>query len=398
MAALSQEQSALVEGIYASLMKLDGYRILAPAIRDDIFQSISRSADLWFQLLLTGEPDAEALMTEIENAARRRVHQHVPMQAMLRAFQLGAREIWRASAELARADQALADELLFKISPYLFDYSDRVAQVITRAYMAEQYQQARWRDSVLHQLYTVVFHTPDDEESFASALHALGLDATVPRAAIAIDAALDTLQPDVRNGELDRLALTVARHFDVAPDMLIQLWHRGRAIHWIPCAHGASLSQCDRAASERAERAGATAEAIRAIGIGLMNCGAAGWAVSANEAIRAMEISARGPAHRKVFRYSSIALEESARHTPGVLRYLVSLVEQLASDPDLLATLIAFFAEGRRRRATADTLGIHPNTLNYRIERIENLLGASLDDAEWIAKLDIALKLRPGIA
>jgi len=43
---------------------------------------------------------------------------------------------------------------------------------------------------------------------------------------------------------------------------------------------------------------------------------------------------------------------------------------------------------------TASVLGIHPNTLNYRLDRIENILGARLDDASWVSKLDIAIKLR----
>jgi sugar diacid utilization regulator len=50
--------------------------------------------------------------------------------------------------------------------------------------------------------------------------------------------------------------------------------------------------------------------------------------------------------------------------------------------------------QGQRRGQSAAELGIHPNTLNYRIERIEALLGASLDDIGWIERLDIALKLR----
>jgi carbohydrate diacid regulator len=39
-------------------------------------------------------------------------------------------------------------------------------------------------------------------------------------------------------------------------------------------------------------------------------------------------------------------------------------------------------------------LGIHPNTLNYRLVRIENIVGARLDEAGSAAKLDIAIKLR----
>ncbi|WP_371141958.1 MULTISPECIES: helix-turn-helix domain-containing protein [Burkholderia] len=43
---------------------------------------------------------------------------------------------------------------------------------------------------------------------------------------------------------------------------------------------------------------------------------------------------------------------------------------------------------------TAAALDIHPNTLDHRLERVENITGAKLDDAAWIARLEIALKLR----
>jgi sugar diacid utilization regulator len=35
----------------------------------------------------------------------------------------------------------------------------------------------------------------------------------------------------------------------------------------------------------------------------------------------------------------------------------------------------------QRRKITAEVPEIHPNTLNYRLERIEALLGAKLDQA-----------------
>lgn len=392
MADLAKDPSFLVEQIYASLTKLDGYQALPPAVRNDILRSVERLANLWFQSLLAGfAPDKDAT-TEAEDSARRRVHQHVPLQSLQRALQIGAREIWHASTELARTDTTLANELLFDVPPYLFAYFDDLAQISTKAYVDEQYKHVRWRDSILHQLYAVVFHAPNDEESFKSAVHALGLDATLPRIAVAIDAALGELPLELRNGEIERLALTVARHFRVPQEMLVHVWHQGRAVIWIPCGHGETITRCDRTAYDCAQRVGAAEPGVRAIGIGLMNQGSAGWAASAAEAIRVLEAAPRGVA-RKVWRYSSIALEESVRGTANVLRYLVSLIEQLKNEPDLLATLITYFAEGRRGRPTADALRIHPNTLNYRLERIENLLGASLHDAEWIAKLDIALKL-----
>ncbi|REG52134.1 PucR-like helix-turn-helix protein [Paraburkholderia sp. BL6669N2] len=394
IAALAKDPSILVERIYSSLMKIEGYETLPPAVRDDIFQSITKAADLWFGMLLAGSPPAGAVMADVEESARRRVHQRVPLQSMLRAFQLGSREIWRVTTELARANQVLTDELFFSIPQYLFDYFDGMAQIVTKAYAVEEYHQTRWRDSVLHQLYTVVFHTPDDKDSFLEAVGALGLDATLPRVALAIDAALDKLPPDIRTSECNRLALTVSRHFSVEPEMLVHVWHRGRIVAWVPCGRSGTISQCDRAALDCAEHVAASEHGVRAIGVGLMNQGAPGWAASAAEAIRAMELAPQNRANRKVHRYSSIALEESVRAKSNVLRYLESLVTPLDNEPDLLATLTTFLSEGRRRRSTAEALGIHPNTLVYRLERIESLLGASLDSAEWIAKLDIALKLR----
>jgi len=394
LATLADDPAVLVERSYAALRDLEGYRMLAPAIRDDIFQSITRTTDLCFRSLLTGTPPADDVMIDVENSARRRVHQHVPLESILRAFQIGAREVWRATTEMAHANRTLADQLLFDVWPYLFDYFDEMTRVITKAYTTEQYEQARWRDSILHQLYTVVFHAPEDHDTFTAAVQALGLDATLPRLALAIDAALEVLPPDIRNAETERLALGVARHFRVTADQIVHMWHRGRMIVWVPCARGVTIAQHDRAAHDSARHLTAGEPGIRMLGIGLTNHGADGWAASAAEAVRAMELVPCGPVPRKVHGYSSIALEESVRGTANVLHYLVSLIEQLGDETGLLDTLKTYFTEGQRRRPTADVLGIHPNTLNYRLERIENILGASLNDAGWIAKLNIALALR----
>jgi len=137
-----------------------------------------------------------------------------------------------------------------------------------------------------------------------------------------------------------------------------------------------------------------TVSEIKAIGIGLVGEGAAGWAMSAEEANRALSFGRSRGGEERVRLYSEIVVEESVRGTKNALRYLVSLVEQLGSEPDLLETLETYFHHMQRRKVTASVLGIHPNTLNYRLERIENILGARLDDAGWVSKLDIAIKLR----
>ncbi len=124
-----------------------------------------------------------------------------------------------------------------------------------------------------------------------------------------------------------------------------------------------------------------------------MNEGPAGWATSADEAFKALQSGLRRNGAKRVHFYSDIAVDESVRRSDNVLRYLNSLLEKLINEPELLVTLETYFDQMQRRKIAAEILGIHPNTLNHRLERVENLLGAKLDDAGWIAKLHVAVKL-----
>jgi purine catabolism regulator len=60
----------------------------------------------------------------------------------------------------------------------------------------------------------------------------------------------------------------------------------------------------------------------------------------------------------------------------------------------LIETLERLSAEHWNRRAAARGLHVHVNSLAYRIQRIESLLGVSLEDAETRVALSIALRAR----
>ena len=60
----------------------------------------------------------------------------------------------------------------------------------------------------------------------------------------------------------------------------------------------------------------------------------------------------------------------------------------------LIETLEKLSAEHWNRRAAARALHLHVNSLAYRIQRIESLLGVSLEDAETRVALSIALRAR----
>ena len=388
------DHGKVVDRVYAALMNIKLYADLDSPAKLDIRHSIAWASKLWFDALLSGNaPSAEGLEV-FREYGRRRVYQGLPLDALLRAFRLGSRELWCFYIDPNEKNDDLRDELLFRISPFLMEFFDILAQIISQTYLDEQYKQARWREALRYQLHSIIFYYPDDTEGFLKTAAALRLDGTIPRIALAIDVrSIDSNSPTFKS-ELDRIVVATARRLKLPVDALFDIWYCGKLIVWIPARLGDLMGVSDLHVGKQIVSIAETMPEIKAIGIGLTGEGAAGWAMSAEEAIRALSCERGRGGEERVRFYSEIVVEESVRGKKNALRYLVSLVEQLASEPELLETLETYFDQLQRRKVTASVLGIHPNTLNYRLERIETILGARLDDASWVSKLDIAIKLR----
>ncbi|WP_321881804.1 PucR family transcriptional regulator [Burkholderia cepacia] len=391
---IAEHNADFIERVYRALMNVKPYADLDSTTKLDIRDQIALSSQLWFDSLLSGTMPSDAALEEFRAHGRRRVYQGVPLESLLRAFRLGSRELWCFYIGLAEKNDTLRDDLLFRISPYLMEFFDIMSQEMAQTFLEEQYKQARWRESLRYQLHGIIFNFPDDTDEFDKTAAALRLDVSVPRTALAVDIeSIDSNSANFKN-EIERVVAATARRLRLPVDDIFDVWFRGQLLIWIPMRPDDITWKSDlQLARQIASIADALPE-VKAIGIGLPGEGAQGWAMSATEASRALRFGREHVGDERVRLYSEIAVEESIRGTKRALTYLTSLIDQLASEPDLLETLRTFFNQLQRRKATASVLGIHPNTLNYRLERIENMLGARLDDASWIAKLDIALKLR----
>jgi DNA-binding PucR family transcriptional regulator len=81
-----------------------------------------------------------------------------------------------------------------------------------------------------------------------------------------------------------------------------------------------------------------------------------------------------------------------ARFVEDVLGPLITY--DAAHGSDLVLTLETYLRLGCRQRATADELGLHVNSLHYRLERIQEIGEVDLDDAEVRLNLQLALRSR----
>jgi sugar diacid utilization regulator len=390
---LASRFSSVNEQVLLTLLKMKEYAELAPVVRQDVIDCINFSARLWFQCMLSGMPPTSEDLLIFQAFGKRRVHQGVPLSALLRSFRLGSLELWRQYIAMAQRNDALREELLLQISPYLLEYFDEMAQLFSQAFLNEQYEQSRWRESLRHQLNSIIFNYPEDTESFNKTAAALRLDPSLPRIALALElAGLDNNSPSFES-LLDQMVMCLSRHLQTPADDVVSAWHRGRLIVWVPSIRGNLMNANDRLIAGQVATLKEDLPELAMIGIGLTGQGAKGWSVSAQEALRALDDGQRCGGDQGYYLYSDIVIEESVRGTGSILRYLVSLIEQLSHEPDLLLTLETYFNHGQRRKVTAEALNIHPNTLNYRLERIEKLLGARLDNVAWMTKLHVAISL-----
>lgn len=83
--------------------------------------------------------------------------------------------------------------------------------------------------------------------------------------------------------------------------------------------------------------------------------------------------------------------ETILRHVRSVLGDLLERDEQAGGD--YLRTLAAYFANDRHLKHTAERLHVHLNTVRYRIERIEEILGVSFRDADQRFRIEWAVRL-----
>ena len=394
--AYERDPTVIVERAYKAITQSDAtYAKLPPSTKSDFMASIRFSAVLWCKTMLTGECPSDEDMEIFRNLGRRRVHQGIELASLLRAYRVGSKELWAVYLEFAAEHQEVQSELLFTVSPYLLDHFDEMAQSIASAFMEEQYAQSRWKDALRYELCNLIFSAAGDINEFNRVSETIGIDPTIARVAFAFNmSAPDTLPSRVET-ELDRMLLAVARLAKVNAADLVRVMYRGRLIVWMPCIRGDSLLASDRRMGELGARLVADVPEFKQVGIGMMGQGPSGWSGSVDEAFKALEVGERNGSDG-VYRYSDIALNEGARRSDNVLRYLESLIERLSHEPDLLKTLECYLEQFQKRKKTASVLGIHPNTLNYRLERVQEITGGSLEDPAWLAKLYVAVRLRKG--
>ena len=224
-----------------------------------------------------------------------------------------------------------------------------------------------------HRAWVVVLEPDDDETEAAVALRGDRLDA-----------ALSGL---IRSRMPDSLALV----------------RSASAVFVVPDEVAPDLAACEKLAGQiLAAAAPVMKPGSASVGFGNLANSVAELARSHVEARQALRLTRRAGGRGRVASYRSLGafrLLLEVQSPEALRRFVQELLGPLlqyaqSRDTPLLETLEALSAKRWVRRAAARQLGIHINSMSYRVERIQSLTGLSLDDPETRVAISIALRAR----
>src|SRR2546428_635847 len=186
------------------------------------------------------------------------------------------------------------------------------------------------------------------------------------------------------------------------PDALA-LVRTASAVFLVPDEVAPDLAACEKLAGQILAAATPVMKpGTASVGIGNLANSVAELARSHVEARQALRLTRRAGGRGRVASYRSLGafrLLLEVQSPYALRRFVEELLGPLlqyaqSRDTPQLVTLEALSAQRWGRRAAPRHLGIHINSMTYRVERIQVLTGLDLDDPEMRVAISIALRAR----
>ncbi len=362
-------------------------RVTGTELEYELIQAETRNLELYLESLRRGRvPESEEL-TELEHIAGRRLDQGFPLDAVLRAGRLEAQVMWETVVVHA------PPEILAELATLTMRYLDLLNSVSAQGYFkALEHVGSSREEAVRLFLGRVLAGAFTDEQEAAAEARPLGYELGVLRTGVVIEPlSAPGRSRSLADMELAEVMRSLRRRFPDAPLGLVDL---GVVL-------AASASSADVVArivgSVLADR---DAGFLLTAGVGSPRVGARGLMTSLREARRARALGSVLAPQEPVHRYDELRLLDLFKEDGTVDGFVQDVLTPLLppggrSRRQLVETLQAFFEAGMVRKAAANRLGIHPNTLDYRLREAERVLGYGVRAGNASFRLQLALKLVP---
>ncbi len=299
------------------------------------------------------------------------------LTALRAAWRTGTRAAWRGAADAAIAAGMPAPTVV-ALAEAMFAYADDLATVVVEGYLQMQSDEAGERERRRRRLASLLVESERaDPELIAHA-------AELARWPLPRTVALVALDRDAPGTMTRALGADVLVGSDTAGSWLV-----------LP----------DPAAPGRPA-------AIRAAFAAPGTHAAVGPAVGPREAQRSLRWARLALSLRQRGQLPGVATVQADEHLVEMIvladhemaeallaRSLAPLADLPASERErLIETLAAWLAHQRHTPSIAAELHVHPQTVRYRMAKLRELLGDALERAEGRFELQLALRIRVGLA
>src|SRR5215207_10203944 len=387
------------ETIAAIAAEVPGY---ARAMEGDFGQVVRLGVEVAFNrfvdLLADPDPDATESRRTYVDLGRGEFHSGRSLDALLAAYRVGARLAWRRFVEAGVAG-GLSPPAIYTLGEAIFAYIDELSAESAEGYTEEQTAAAGESERRRRRLVRYLAQDPPaGQEAVRTAAAAAGW--MLPRGDLAALAAATAQDGEPGEALLDSIAARLARRLG---EGAIGAEAFGAALVFVPDPD---------APGRRRRLAAAVEEHPAALGPTV------DWARSGASARRAIATQRLAATGRLPGPAATTAATEPGRPVRGLVvadDHLAHLL--LAADPGVAADLAASrlapldaLPDGPRARlretlaawldrpgqvqAVAAALGVHPQTVRYRVRQLRDLFGERLEDPD--ARFELALALRLG--
>ncbi|MFE0703159.1 PucR family transcriptional regulator [Streptomyces sp. NPDC058872] len=352
--------------------EVDAYEDESLISLDSLRRSCLANADrLLTHLHGEGAPEAEAA----RETGRARAEQGVPLADTLRAYRIGSELLWTEILAEARTHPEVSNDLLVSESAKFWALFGLYAEAVAVAYRetaAELTSQGQARRSALVEaLFTGII----TDRTMWEAARELGLPEHGPYAVAVAEAGAPGEEP-LAGAEAALRRAELPSAWRLLPDQQLAL---------IALPHAAAESTCLRILRRGRAR------------VGFSPC--FGSLQNAPQALRFARLALAGlpGAGPGVARFDDDPLAMVVAAAPAEAAHLVEVTLQPVLDlpaaerSRLLRTLEHWFASGGSAATAAQGLFVHPNTVRYRLRRIEELTGRFLSDPRTAADIGAAL-------
>lgn len=355
---------------------------------------IETNATIWYSALLSGRPPDPSDLDALARFARRRVSQGVPLAAMLHSFRVGSQVFWQVMLDQAEADGGVVSEMLFAVSPYAFAHANAVSIAVSHAYADELNSHIRWQDRLRHELFDLLMGEELSDDDLRSRSLTTKINPDEAYFAVALQVELPSEDLDARQDPYRLWREQLLSRLGLQRDAVLDTVRDRCCLVLAPASPGRTPREEHEVGGLLERLAGVPLDPpLVAVGLGTMGRGAAGWRRSCLQALRAIHVGARVQPATLVHRYSELVLYDVALRTPEIADCLRVMARELISDETLLLSVSEYFRHSSHTRSAARALHVHPNTLLYRLRKVERLLGGRFDDPDWSLQVQFALKL-----